>query len=284
MRQKSIGEVLKLARENLGLNFVELQKMTKVQAKYLQALEHNDFEAIPDATYTRAFLERYAQVLNLDADVLLQAYDQQSLVAFYASGEEEEVLSELSRSYKVPKKKRSYLPLVYLLLSAVGIAVFVGYIVHSRMQSQTKSQGSTASYAVVSKSSTVPSSSEEEPPVSTTEPSTSINASTPQGVQLTTTGSGEQIAVSVKGATYPVAITLTGTNTTSWISLTNTNLAGGVTLTPENPTATTQLESGVTSTYITLGVVKGVSIKIADQQVDLGSLTAPSGYITVTIE
>lgn len=284
MRQKSIGEVLRLARENLGWNFVELQKMTKIQARYLQALEHNDFDAIPDATYTRAFLQRYAEVVGLDADVLIEAYNNNTLVAVHTSGDEEEVLSELKRSYKVKRPNTSYKPLVYLLLLAVLIMAFLVYIVHSRMQVQ-KDDTTTSSTSYVVHSQSVEETSTE---VSSSSSSSSQPASTPAsqagGVQVVATGSGEHINVTVTGAKYPIAIELSGTNTTSWINLTNTSLEGGVILSTETPSAQTTLEEGVTSSYVTMGVVKGVAIKIAGQTVDLSGLTAPSGYITISVQ
>ena len=43
MRQKSIGEVLREARESRGWTFADIQRMTKIQARLVQALEYNDF-------------------------------------------------------------------------------------------------------------------------------------------------------------------------------------------------------------------------------------------------
>ncbi|MGZ7230683.1 helix-turn-helix domain-containing protein, partial [Streptococcus pyogenes] len=88
MRQKSIGEVLRDARESRGWTFADIQRMTKIQARLVQALEYNDFEMIPDREYTRTFLQRYAEVLDLDAAVILDAFDSNSLIAYYDAGEE----------------------------------------------------------------------------------------------------------------------------------------------------------------------------------------------------
>lgn len=284
MRQKSIGEVLRLARENAGWNFVELQKMTKIQARYLQALEHNDFDAIPDATYTRAFLQRYAEVVGLDADVLIEAYNKNTLVAVYTSGDEEEVLSELKRGYKVKRPNASYKPLIYLLLLAVLIVAFLVYIVQSRMQNQpTDTTPSSTSYAVHSQTVEETSTAVTSTSSSSSTPASS-SASQTEGVQVVATGSGEHIHVTVTGAKYPIAIELSAMDTTSWVNLNNTSLAGGVTLSTETPSAQTTLEEGVTSSYVTMGVVKGVSIKIAGQTVDLSGLTTPSGYITISVQ
>ncbi|MDR5650746.1 helix-turn-helix domain-containing protein, partial [Staphylococcus nepalensis] len=84
--------------------FVDLQRITKIQAKYLQALEYNDFDFIANSDDVQSILKAYAQALELDADVLLDAYETNSLVKYYEDGEEELRSSELKRSYKVRKR------------------------------------------------------------------------------------------------------------------------------------------------------------------------------------
>ena len=106
MRQKSIGEVLRSARESRSWNLIDVQRMTKIQAKYLQALEYNDFEYIPDSNYIESFLVTYADALELDSAVLLDAYKKNSLVIYYEEGEEEELSTELKRRYKLRKKNK----------------------------------------------------------------------------------------------------------------------------------------------------------------------------------
>lgn len=285
MRQKSIGEVLRAARESRGWNFADLQRMTKIQAKYLQALEYNDFDYIPDKTYTRSFLQRYAEVLELDAAVLLDAYDRNSLVMYYEAGEEAEIESELRRSYKVKKKKTSYLPLIYLLLASTFILCFVTYIVYSRVQNQARNKETTTSYSVISQSSTTTASE------ATSEDSTSSSSSTApssssqtSGVSLVTSGGGNELAVTVKGTKEPVTVALSVSSVTSWVSLTDTEISGGFTLSPETPTVSTTLPSGTTTATLVLGVVRGVDITIAGQKLDTSALTNQSGNVILTIE
>ncbi|MGT2716001.1 cytoskeleton protein RodZ [Streptococcus respiraculi] len=280
MRQKSIGEVLRAARESRGWNFADLQRMTKIQAKYLQALEYNDFDYIPDKTYTRSFLQRYAEVLELDAAVLLDAYDRNSLVMYYEAGEEVEIESELRRSYKVKKKKTSYLPLIYLLLASTFILCFVTYIVYSRVQNQARNKETSASYSVVSQSSTTTASE------ATSEASTSSSSSSSQtsGVSLVISGGGNDLAVTVKGAKEPVTVALSVSSVTSWVSLTGTEIAGGFTLSPENPTVSANLPAGTTTATLVLGVVRGVDITISGQKLDTSALTNQSGNVILTIE
>ncbi|HFR3334492.1 TPA: cytoskeleton protein RodZ [Streptococcus suis] len=284
MRQKSIGEVLRTAREGRGWTFVDLQRITKIQAKYLQALEYNDFDFIANSDDVQSILKAYAEALELDADVLLDAYETNSLVKYYEDGEEELRSSELKRSYKVRKrKKNSYLPLIYLLLATGLIIIFVTYIVHSRLQNRASITPTTTSYSIVEQSVSEASSGTE---TSSTEQaqSNSTSSSSSATENVTVSGSGSNIVATLKTVTYPVEVTVTAKNTTSWISLSDTLLEGGVTLTPDNPTVTTTIEEGVTSTTLVLGVVKGVEVSVGGQKLDLSALTADTGSITINFE
>lgn len=284
MRQKSIGEVLRTAREGRGWTFVDLQRITKIQAKYLQALEYNDFDFIANSDDVQSILKAYAEALELDADVLLDAYETNSLVKYYEDGEEELRSSELKRSYKVRKrKKNSYLPLIYLLLVTGLIIIFVTYIVHSRLQNRASITPTTTSYSIVEQSVSEASSGTE---TSSTEQaqSNSTSSSSSATENVTISGTGSNIVATLKTVTYPVEVTVTAKNTTSWISLSDTLLEGGVTLTPDNPTVTTTIEEGVTSTTLVLGVVKGVEVSVGGQKLELSALTADTGSITINFE
>lgn len=291
MRQKSIGEVLRSARESRGWNLIDVQRMTKIQAKYLQALEYNDFEYIPDSNYIESFLVTYADALELDSAVLLDAYKKNSLVIYYEEGEEEELSTELKRRYKLRKKnkKDSFLPLFYLLLAAGLMIIFVTFVIHSRMKQISLFSNQSASYSVtrqvtnssnsIASTSTTGNVIEE----SSSNSSTSSSA-TSASEMIQVTGSGESISVTVSKITYPIDITVTADNTTSWISLSDTTLSGGVTLTPDNPSATTKIEEGVSSATLILGVVKGVTITIGGQKLDTSALTTQTGSITLYFE
>nr|WEJ76454.1 helix-turn-helix domain-containing protein [Streptococcus suis] len=261
-----------------------MQRITKIQAKYLQALEYNDFDFIANSDDVHSILRAYAEALELDADVLLDAYETNSLVKYYEDGEEELRSSELKRSYKVRKrKKNSYLPLIYLLLATGLIIIFVTYIVHSRLQNRASITPTTTSYSIVEQSVSEASSGTE---TSSTEQaqSNSTSSSSSATENVTISGSGSNIVATLKTVTYPVEVTVTAKNTTSWISLSDTLLEGGVTLTPDNPTVTTTIEEGVTSTTLVLGVVKGVEVSVGGQKLDISALTADTGSVTLNFE
>jgi cytoskeletal protein RodZ len=70
-----LGSKLKQAREARGMPLSEVEWATKVKAEYLQALEEENYDAIPGAVYTRGFLRTYARYLGIDAEPLIAEYN-----------------------------------------------------------------------------------------------------------------------------------------------------------------------------------------------------------------
>ena len=69
-----IGNSLREARERQGLGYPEIELATKIRAKYIRALEEEDFTSIPGDAYIRGFLRSYAEYLGLDGDVYVDEY------------------------------------------------------------------------------------------------------------------------------------------------------------------------------------------------------------------
>jgi cytoskeleton protein RodZ len=69
-----IGNSLREARERQGLGYPEIELATKIRAKYIRALEEEDFTSIPGDAYIRGFLRTYADYLGLDSDVYVDEY------------------------------------------------------------------------------------------------------------------------------------------------------------------------------------------------------------------
>ena len=52
----------------------EIEAETKIRAKYLRALENEEWDLLPGPTFVRSFLRTYAQALGLDAKALIDEY------------------------------------------------------------------------------------------------------------------------------------------------------------------------------------------------------------------
>ena len=69
-----IGERLREARRARGLDLEEVAERTKIRSRYLRALEDEDWDLLPGATYVRGFLHAYAELLGLDAEAVVEEY------------------------------------------------------------------------------------------------------------------------------------------------------------------------------------------------------------------
>lgn len=70
-----IGQILREARENKDLSLDEVQAKTRINARYLEALEAGDYSALPTPVHVRGFMRNYARYLGLDPQPLLDRYN-----------------------------------------------------------------------------------------------------------------------------------------------------------------------------------------------------------------
>ncbi|HTC58659.1 MAG TPA: helix-turn-helix transcriptional regulator [Solirubrobacteraceae bacterium] len=69
-----IGATLREARMRARIDVSEIEAQTKIRAKYLRALENEEWDLLPGPTFVRSFLRTYAQALGLDAKALVDEY------------------------------------------------------------------------------------------------------------------------------------------------------------------------------------------------------------------
>ena len=92
-----IGSSLREARTRQGLDLNEMEFRTKVRAKYLRALEADQFDQLPGHTYIKGFLRTYADSLGMDGQLYVDEYNSR-----YVAGEEDQPL----RTRRVPSQGR----------------------------------------------------------------------------------------------------------------------------------------------------------------------------------
>jgi cytoskeleton protein RodZ len=69
-----IGDTLREARMRQQLDIADVESRTKIRAKYLRALENEEFGLLPGSTFVKTFLRTYAEVLGLDSHRLVEEY------------------------------------------------------------------------------------------------------------------------------------------------------------------------------------------------------------------
>lgn len=70
------GQMLKAAREEKHWSLRFTEDETKIRVRYIQALEDEQYEILPGATYVKGYLRTYAKQLGLDADEIIKLYSE----------------------------------------------------------------------------------------------------------------------------------------------------------------------------------------------------------------
>src|SRR5918998_3918133 len=71
-----IGDQLRETRLRNRIDITDVEAATKIRAKYLRALENEEWALLPGPTFVKTFLRTYADYLGLDARMLVEEYRQ----------------------------------------------------------------------------------------------------------------------------------------------------------------------------------------------------------------
>ena len=107
-----------------GLELAELEQATKIRAKYLRALEDEEFDLLPAQTYVKGFLRSYAEYLGLDGQVYVDEYNSR-----FDVGEEEVAGPRRStrRQQRGVQVQSRVLVLTLLGIAAVAALVIIAW-------------------------------------------------------------------------------------------------------------------------------------------------------------
>lgn len=70
----SIGEQLRLAREERGIPLREICEQTRISVHYLEAIEANDYKRLPGGVFNRSFIKAYARCVGYDEREAIEGY------------------------------------------------------------------------------------------------------------------------------------------------------------------------------------------------------------------
>jgi cytoskeletal protein RodZ len=126
----NIGDTLREARMREHLDIADVESRTKIRAKYLRALENEEFGMLPGPTFVKTFLRTYAEALGLDPQVLVEEYR-----ATYESREEAEQLQPLGPTAVAGDRRRGpgpprgpWVVIGLAVLLVVGALLVIGLV------------------------------------------------------------------------------------------------------------------------------------------------------------
>lgn len=69
-----LGALLRKARNERDLSLDDIQELTKIRKRYLEAIESGDYSVLPGTFYVRGFVKNYSEAVGLDPDEVLRLY------------------------------------------------------------------------------------------------------------------------------------------------------------------------------------------------------------------
>lgn len=71
---KTVGDLLKNARLAKNITLDQIATHTKINKKYLEAIEANQYSLLPPAAFAKGFLHTYAQIVGIDPKTVLAIF------------------------------------------------------------------------------------------------------------------------------------------------------------------------------------------------------------------
>ena len=123
-----VGEKLKEARLAKDISLDSLQEKTKIQKRYLVAIEEGNFDILPGKFYTRAFIKEYATAVGINPDEIMTDHKEE----LPATEEENVQYSRIQRTRKESRSDKesrssSIIPtvtVVLLIIAIIAVAIF----------------------------------------------------------------------------------------------------------------------------------------------------------------
>jgi len=116
----SIGAELKARREGRGLTIGHASKQTHIKARYIQAIEAMQPDALPSLGYVLGFVRTYAGYLDMDGEIAVKRY-KEDVAAPKLLGWRERAILIPRREIKLP---RGLISAMSVMLCAICVAMW----------------------------------------------------------------------------------------------------------------------------------------------------------------
>ena len=274
-----IGQTLKEAREKKGLTLDDLQQTTKIQKRYLIAIEAENFDALPGYFYVRAFIQQYAKVVDLDGDELLAQLEEktgvktETPVAHEATTRTEAVRIEQAEKNDFLGKLMNYLPTIIIVIVVVAILGTIYVVAWGNHSKNTESQSSSSQTVSVSsdvkkkKSSASTSSAKKTTTSKTPSAKKKSAASTKQTIE-NVSSEGSKFVYDVKNAADKNKLELSVSGSAAWSAVSSNGSQVWQGTLNDGGSHTIELPESTTTITISLGNSNSTSLKLNGKKFD----------------
>ncbi|MBS4199027.1 helix-turn-helix domain-containing protein [Bacillus sp. FJAT-49732] len=125
-----LGSRLRMAREEKSMSLDELQDITRIQKRYLIAIEEGKYDIMPGKFYARAFIKQYAEAVGLEPDTLFEEYKNEVPLAYDNNLPEQISRTQSRRSVSQSSSKAlEIFPKIITAIFVLAILVLIWFLV-----------------------------------------------------------------------------------------------------------------------------------------------------------
>lgn len=296
-RNSTIGQELQQARLDKGLSLDDIQQSTKIQKRYLAAIESGQFDQLPGAFYERAFVRQYATAVGLDAVAFMKKYENEEetpaepdLSAARVDADNVTRTGMHQPEETVADKTRNMMPKIIIGVVVIAIIAIIWAVISSfagsaKEESKQQSSVSVSTSKVVEKSSaksskTTASSVKSDKSSSKTASAKSSSEKKPAKAGKIDLGTGEVSGAainygSVKVPNKAVKMQLKAVDGSSWMQVSD---ASGKVLwngtVEDKDTQEVEIPETATGVVVSIGNALATQVSLNNQKVDLQSQNA----------
>jgi cytoskeletal protein RodZ len=137
---EEIGKLLREVREEKGLTLDDISRETKIQKKYLSALEEGDFSLFSGEIYIKGALRNYAQAVGINVSEILSLYSQfKEKYNFEVKNDRNKTKKEQSIFFSCKEKKPfPSVALIWIILLTFVVGGSIWYLYGQGSKKETK--------------------------------------------------------------------------------------------------------------------------------------------------
>jgi transcriptional regulator with XRE-family HTH domain len=267
-----LGQLLKKARTNKGYTLEEIQNVTKIRKRYLEAIEEGNYKVLPGNFYVRAFIKSYSEAVGLEADEVIRLYRSD-----HSAVQDEPVIEPIRRRTKPSKNNTEKMSrwASALLLLAFPLLIF-GIIYYYANLNEKENQVDDPLALTDQVSATDETNTDQlntSPPVQEPEPELEPPAPEPE-LSLVKSSGGVDYYLLSNSALLEVEVEVIGDK--CWLAIRNDNATGE--FVNQNLTLNAgdkQLWSFEGGAFFHFGRSNAVKVKVNGLEINMGDLSNP---------
>lgn len=122
---ETVGKYLKNQRESKGITLEEIADETKIQKRYLEELENDEFDALPGEAYVKGFLRNYSTALKINSDEVIELYKKMKNISKELEENEEDEEENKEEIIPIGKIKKLNIVVLIIILALFVFGVFI---------------------------------------------------------------------------------------------------------------------------------------------------------------